>query len=381
MIELQNIEINEITLGTTPVVSIEFGDIPVWPSGYYYELVFKNVTYSSNTQLLTSGINFATFTCYYRKFRSSNNTLVSTEEVIATPSSSYCFNEGTKLYFDYDNYKATTLSSNTNQQVTLQYNGVTATGYVSRQGNSSWSSSSISAIVLSNTVADASGGNITYTGGDVTTTTNWTSGYTEAGSTTAADFPPSGATNSQSTNTVGHIIAYTKTVYIPSLANNVTSGQSSYTFTSNSYNGQTVSVTVYQAQNARHTTASYAFWNSDNNTIYENNGKRVTLPATPGASSTFRFVLKNTSIITYDSNYPTQYTSTSISNSTYTTQVYVGQGNGCVTSVSHPSTGEINEVNYSPNPGTIPRSSIIVCIPNDPSAWSTATLEVYQPQP
>lgn len=381
MISLKDIEINDITLGDTPIVSIEFGSIPVWPSGFYYELVFKNVTYSSNTQLLASRANYATFTCYYRKYRSSNNTLVSTEEVIATPSSSYCFNEGTKLYFDYDNYKATTLSSNSNQQVTLSYNGLTATGYVSRQGNSSWSTSSISAIVLSSTVADASGGNITYTGGDVTTTTNWTSGYTEAGSPTAAEFPSNGAINSQSTNTVGHIIAYTKTVYIPSLANNVTSGQSSYTFTSNSYNGQTVTVTVYQAQNARYTRSDYAFWNSDNDTIYDNEGKKVNIPATPGASSTFRFVLKNTSIITYDSNYPPQYTSSSISNSTYTTQVYVAQGGGCVTSVNHPSTGEINYVDYSPNTGTSPRSSIIVCVPNDPSAWSAATLEVYQPQP
>ncbi len=373
MISLQDIEINEITLGDTPIVSIEFGSIPVWPSGYYYELVFKNVTYSSNTQLLTSGINFATFTCYYRKYRSSNNTLVSTEEVIATPSSSYCFNEGTKLYFDYDNYKATTLSSDSNQQVSLQYNGVTATGYVSRQGNSSWSSSSISAIVLSSTVADASGGNITYTGGDVTTTTNWTSGYTEAGSTTAADFPSSGATNSQSTNTVGHIIAYTKTVYIPSLANNITSGQSSYTFTSNSYNGQTVSVTVYQAQNARYQQSSYSFWNPDPtpNVVYST----VNLPAVPGASSTFRFVVKQTTHTWYDSGYDTTTGGTNINNSNYNVTKYDVLNGGCVTAVN-PLGSEMYEGYYGPNTTGSKKQSIIVAVSTN-NDWN-ATLSVVQ---
>ena len=375
MISLQDIEINEITLGDTPVVSIDFGDIPVWPSGYYYELEFKNITYSSNTQLLASGANYATFTCYYRKYRSSNNTLVSTEEVIATPSSSYCSNEGTKLYFDYDNYKATAVSADSSASVSLSYNGLTATGYVSRQGNSSRNSYSLSAIVLSSTTADASGGNITYSGGDVTTTTLWSSGYSENPTTTAIAFTNAAASNNQATSVVGHIISYVKTVYIPSLSNHYTSGQSSYTFTSDSYNGQTVSVTVYQAQNARYSTQRYEI--VDYNTQEEYESDLLTLPATPGSSSSFAISAIKFTSVRYDSGYSESESKSTLSNVTHTLQNQAISNGGCVTSVSPIGDGGWS-CYYSANTSGTTKITMLLVSENS-SGNVVAGLRVQQP--
>ena len=376
MIELQNIEINEITLGTIPIVEITLGDIPVWPSGYTYTLTFKQVNYSSGSSIKANQTNYATFICYYDKFNSSN-VLVLRQEVTATPSATAFKTYDTSLYFDYDEYKGTQVISGT-KTATLYYNGLSTTGDFTFQGN--YASYSISPIVLDSSLVDASGGVVNYTGGEVTT--SWTSGYTNPTTQKATFSTYGGCSNSQVNTVIGYIISYTSQITIQSLARNATSGQSYYTFTSDSYGGQTVSVTVYQKQNAMYTTPaaqSYFFYNSDNDTLYDSS---IYVPAVPGASSTFRFKIKYDPLVWYDAD-PTKIGTggRTLKAADYTVNVAVAEGGGCVTSVNIvgiQSTSEIYEVNYSPNPSTTTdRSSILVAIANDYS-WNTS-IQVWQP--
>lgn len=132
MIELQNVEINEITLGTTPIVEITLGDIPVWPSNYTYTLTFKQVNYSSGSSIKANQTNYATFTCYYDKFNSSN-VLVLRQEVTAAPSATAFKAYDSSLYFD-DSYNTTQVNAGT-KTATLSYGGKSTTGEFSFQGN------------------------------------------------------------------------------------------------------------------------------------------------------------------------------------------------------------------------------------------------------
>ena len=378
MISLQNIEIQSITLGTTNVTEISFGDIPVWPSDFYYTLTYKQTDYSSSDKLYANGQNYATFTCYYRKYRSSNNSLVSTEEVIATPSSSTFYVESNdRLYFDYDDYKGTSIPSDSSVAVTLTYRGETATGKCKFQGNSP--SYSISPIVLDSSLVDASGGVINYTGGEVTT--SWTSGYVNSTTPKATFSTYAGCANSQVNTVIGYITSYTSQITIQSLARNATSGQSYYTFTSDSYGGQTVSVTVYQKQNAPHTTSQYAFWDVRTNAPY---GTTLTLPAayTTGDDTfgTIVFCVKYTSYTYYDADPEvTSSGGNSISNTSYDITLYAVQGGGCITSVSR--VGSENWTgSYSPNATQNMKETILVAIDNSSSysQWS-ASQQVQQP--
>lgn len=376
MIDLKQIDV--ITFGTTPIKLISFGDTPVWPGDYSYVLYFKSATYSSSTtnKVHATGDDYVTFVCDYAKIRTSTGTLVEVEtDVIATPSAQYFIeNNGGKLYYDYYNYKATRVDASTSLPVTLTYRGATTTTTFAFAGNTSSVSSSISPIVLSQSVADASGNNITYTGGDVTTSTNWTSGYSQVTSTTYANFT-NAATNSQSTSTVGHIVGYTKTVYIPSLGRNVTSGQSSYTFISDSYNGQTVSVTVYQAQNARYQNSGYQFWDLRTDTALST----VTVPAAYDGTDTYGTLVlsvKQTLNVWYDADPTVVSSGTTVMNSDYDITINAAASANSITSVYR--TGSENWVaNYSPNTSGTTKRSVLVALHNG-GQWN-ATLMVEQP--
>ena len=361
MIELGTREISAIDLGTRGISSIELGTAPVWPAGYHYTLTLKQVNYSSaSNSVHASGSDYVTFTCYYRKVRSSDNTVLETNTVTASPSATYFKNTSGQLSFDVSTYYATTVSASSTKQVTLSYGSATPiTATFSFSGNTKYDTASITPIILDSSVVSAGGGQVTYTGGDVTINRVWTSGYSErVTSGTAAQFSLP-AYNSSVSSITGYITSYTKTATINSLTNNQTGGQTNYVFTSDAYgdNGATVSVTVHQEKNGMHQSTDYAFWDPDNNVAYSQSG--INIPASPAGYIKFEIV--RATVTTWDSDYPGSTTTATVYHSDYTYQAVAYSGGGCITSIGWYDSLYILQANYSANTGSNTRISGIIC--------------------
>ena len=367
MIELGTSEITAIELGSTSISLIELGTDQVWPAGYYYTLTLQQVNYSSaSNSVHASGSDYVTFTCYYRKLRSSDDTVIETTSVTASPSATYFKNTSGKLSFDVSTYYATTVSASSSKQVTLSYGSASSiTATFSFSGNTSYDTASITPIVLDSSVVAAGGGQVTYTGGDVTISRAWTSGYSEqVTSGTAAQFS-NPAYNSSVSTVYGVITSYTKTATINSLLNNQTGGQTYYSFTSDAYgdNGATVFVTVYQSTNGMHQTSSYAFWDPDNDEAYPQAG--ITIPASPAGY--VKFEIARTTTTSWDSGYPSSTTGATIHHSDYTySNDSVGTAQ-CITNIGWYDSLYILQANYSANTGSGMRMSLIRCTANDQS--------------
>lgn len=355
MIHIGSTEIETIHIGSSPSGTIYWGISPVWPTNYHFVLTLKSVSYSSSSNNVhATGNDYAVFTCYYSKVNSSTGTTMSITEVTATPAAMYFTTDSNnRLYYDYDNAKSETVAGTSTYLATLTYMGLSISATFAFAGNSKTTTSSITPIVLDSSVAAAGGSNITYTGGDVTTTNRWSSGYSETSTPTAANFTNASA-NSQSSTTSGYIVAYTKTVYIPSLENHTTSGQSYYTFTSDQYNGTTVSVTVYQAENAMHTNnPRYAFCNYTDYTEYSST---LTLPASPSGS--FTVCLQYIRSYSYDSGYSGGQTKTIQSNTSYTMLNQAALGGGCIS--ASPIGGEGWDCIYGQNTSGSMKISVLL---------------------
>ena len=365
-----------IKVGTTPVIDFNVGGrgvaqikistTPVWPDGYYYALVFKSVSYSSgNSVSAYHGDSYATFECYYKKVRSSDDAVLETTTVTASPSAYAFTNVYDNLHFDYANYKGTAVPASSTTQVTLSYGAATPiTATFSFGGNTSYDTASITPIVLDSSVVAAGGGQVTYTGGDVTISRAWTSGYSEQLSSGTAQFS-NPAYNSSVSTVYGVITSYTKTATINSLANNQTGGQTYYSFTSDAYgdNGATVSVTVYQSTNGMHQTSSYAFWDPDNDEAYPQAG--ITIPASPAGY--VKFEIARTTTTSWDSGYPSSTTGATIHHSDYTySNDSVGTAQ-CITNIGWYDSLYVLQANYSANTGSGMRMSLIRCTANDQS--------------
>lgn len=353
MIEIGNTVITGITIGTTTPDFIDVGSTRVWPDGYYYTLTFKQVDYSSGTRLFATGLNYATFTCYYRKY-SMDDTLIETTEVLATPSATYCVASGTQLRWDYDTYKTTVVAANASASVSLSYQGVSCTGTVSIAGNSHSNVYSFTPVVLSATGVTAAGGSLTYTGGEVTTYWQWSSGVQEEKGTDDIHFEYN-APNSQVPSVEGYVDWDSKDIDIPSLGTNTTNSQSYYTFQSEDYGGDVYEFTVYQAKNSRTTnTTIWKVRNATTSQYYEDD--ELVLPQSPGGSFTIQVVT-----VTYRrwESGAEQYTTPSVVPlSDYTIEMYddesveIGEPGyeGAVTSYdTNPSGGNTIVCYYQPN--------------------------------
>lgn len=380
MIELGTSEITAIELGSNSISLIELGTDQVWPAGYHYTLTLKQTTYSSASgSVHASGSDYVTFECYYRKVRTSDNTVLETTTVTASPSATYFKNTNGHLSFDVSTYYATVVSASIMKEVTLSYGSAPSiTESFSFSGNTSYDTASITPIVLDSSVVAAGGGQVTYTGGDVTISRAWTSGYSEqVSSGTAAQFSLP-AYNSSAPSIAGYITSYTKTVIIDSLANNQTGGQTDYVFTSDAYgdNRATVQVTVHQEKNGMHQQEPvYRFWDPDNNVAYPLDG--ITIPASPAGSIFFEIVRATST--TWDSGYPGSTTTATVYHSDYTYQAVAYSGGGCITNIGYGDSLYILQANYSANTGTNQRISGIICTITSDS--KTLGLVVTQPAP
>ena len=362
MITVGSAEIDDIKVGSVQIAQVNVASTQVWPTGYYYTLALKQVSYSSGTRLLPTGANYAEFTCYFRKYR-TGGTLVETQEVLAIPTASYCVNSITELRFDYDTYKATAVPADSAVTVHLSYQGATTTGTVSIAANSFNYYSTITPIVLSNSEADASGGTLTYTGGDYTTVKRWSSGYDEAYATGAAAFSLP-AQNSSVSSLYAYAISATKTITVPSLANNQTGGQTYYDLVSDSYgdNGATVSVRIYQAQNSYHQTSDYSFWDPDNSQAYAMN---ISIPASP--AGIIKFQIRQVTVTTWDSGYQSSTSTNIISHSSYTYQAVPYMNGGCISNIGYYDSTYTLQANNTANTGSSTRVSGIICTLQSPS--------------
>ena len=381
MIYVGSSEVSNFNVGGLSVEQINVSTARVWPDGYYYALVFKSVSYSSgNSVSAYHGDSYATFECYYRKVRTSDNTVLETTTVTASPSAYAFTNVYDNLHFDYANYKGTTVPASSTTQVTLSYGAATPiTATFSFGGNTSYDTASITPIVLDSSVVAAGGGQVTYTGGDVTISRAWTSGYSEqVSSGTAAQFSLP-AYNSSAPSIAGYITSYTKTATINSLLNNQTGGQTDYVFTSDAYgdNRATVQVTVHQEKNGMHQTSNYTFWDPDNNVAYPQAG--ITIPASPAGSIFFEIVRATST--TWDSGYPGSTTTATVYHSdyTYSLEQIVGMQN-CVTSIGYGDGLYILKADYSANTGSNIRMSVIKCVSNN-SSFKDMYLQITQPAP
>ena len=372
MIQVGSNEVTDIRVGSLQTIQVNVGSTQVWPTGYYYTLTYKRTTYSSGTKLFTSANNYATFICDYKKYR-RNGTLVSTEEVTAIPSAYYCVNYDTQLRFDRSTYGTTQLAENPSVSVDLSYQGATTTGTVAIAANTYSYYATITPIVVTNNSVGASGGSMTYTGGDYTTTRRWTSGDEEAYATGTATFT-NPAQNSSVSSVYGYIISNNKTIVLPSLANNTTGGQTHYDFTSESYgdNHATASITIYQAQNSMHQTSGYYVWDVDNNKAFEQN---ITVPKTPAGY--IKFQVRKVTSTTWDSGYEGGVSTDTLNHSSYTYQNVPYMNGGCITSIGYWDSNYTLQANYSANTGNTSRVSGIICTSQSPSF--TIALTVTQP--
>ena len=303
----------------------------------YYTLTFSARTYSNGSSIHATGSDYCEFKCKYNKYRTSDSGLVSSTLVTATPSATYFTASGTKLYYNYNSYKATTVNAG-NYTATLTYNGLSTTATFAFAGNTSTNVSSISPVVPSVETVAASGGTISYTGGVITTNKNWSSGYQQFVSSGKSEFNT--ATHSKNSGFVGSVVTANSKIIIPSLGTTVVAA-GTYTFTSSSYAGY--SFTIGQSANAiTNTTNSYVVYDTSTDRAIAN-------PYRIGgnADGSFKFYIKNT-----ETNY---YTSTASARTTYNlsnTSWTAGTSNdshSIVNSFARYSDGKSMTVNYRAN--------------------------------
>ena len=302
MIFVGNNSIKNMEVGNNIPDGVYVGDTLVWPTeiDFYYTLVFYSRTYSdSSNKVHATGNDYCTFSCKYNKYRKADSGLVEETIVVAEPSSTYFVASENKLYFNYNQYKATEVSAG-NKTVTLTYSGLSTTTTVSFDGNTYNNKSVISPVVPAVETIAASGATISYTGGVVTNSKYWSSGYDEFVSTGKSEFYT--ATHSKNSGFVGSVVTANSKIIIPSLGTTVVAA-GTYTFTSSSYAGY--SFTIGQSANAiTNTTNSYAVYDTSTDRAIAN-------PYRIGgdADGSFKFYIKNT-----ETNY---YTSTASARTTY----------------------------------------------------------------
>ena len=317
MIYVKNSPTSNIYVKNTRTSYVYIKNYKTWPVAeqeeYYYVLSNPTPSYSLSSSLLANGNNYVTFTCRWEKYVvGGSGTPVETSTVTATPTApTYFIRSGNELYFDYDNYKAYTVSSG-NKTVTLTYSGETCTGTFSFQGKTSHTEATISPIVPSSSSFTAAGGNGSYSGGVVTLNTVWTSQYVSNTSTYDALFTGNNASvaNSSDDDFTGYVNS-NKTFVIPSLGTTPVSA-GTYTFTSDSYGDNDASVTfvINQGRNkVESSTHDYQVWNTVTDTVITNNELSIT-----NAAQTLNVVLKdawsevwtsttpNTGVKTYNTN-------------------------------------------------------------------------------
>lgn len=373
MIKVGNTTKNNIKVGSRTPSTIKVGSRQVWPTGYYYVLTYKRTNYSSGTKLLPNASNYATFTCDYKKY-SVGGTLVSTEEVLAVPSAAYCVNSVEELRFDKDNYGTTQVAADTAATVNLSYRGASTTATVSVGSNTSTLYSTITPIVLSDSEVGASGGTLTYTGGDYTTVRRWTSGIDEPYATGAAGFSLP-AQNSSVSTVYAYAISATKTITINSLDNNQTGAQTYYDLVSDNYgnNSANVTVRVYQAKNSYHQTSNYYIWNPDTNEAYPQSG--ILVPTSPAGY--IKFQVRQATTTTWDSGYQSSSSTNTLNHSSYSYSYQSFMGGGCITGIGYYDSNYTLQANYSANQGSQQRISGIFCTSQSPSF--NLVLQVTQP--
>ena len=361
MIKIGTAEATDFKLGAIQVAQINVGTGKVWPAGYTYTLEIKSVNYSSaGNTVHATGSDSVEFECYYKKYR--YGTLVETTTVVAIPSSTYFENRLDRLYFDYDNYKGTTVAASSAMSATLAYGAAPSiTGTFSFAGNTSHNESTITPITLATSSVGASGATITYTGGVVSTKRVWSSGYEENLGTSDVNFSLP-AYNSLVPTLAGYVNGYGKEIMIPSLTNNQTGGQSTYTFTSDSYNGTTVQIVITQASNGMHQTSQYVVWDPDNSEAYSPN---INVPASPAGY--VKFQVRRETSTTYDSGYNAGSTTSTINHSDYTYQAVAYAGGGCITNVGWWDSNYTLQANYSANTSGSMRVSGVIIVANDSS--------------
>lgn len=390
MIELQNIQINEISLGNIPVTKIELGDFRVWPDTYVYSLTLKSVNYSSSTNKVhATGYDYVTFVCDFY-IATTGGTLIEAEtDVIATPSAQYFIeNNGGKLYYDYYNYKATQVMPNDTASVRLTYRGATTTTTFAFAGNTSSINYETTPVSLSTWLADASGGTLTYTGGTYTQIRHWSSGFDEQiGETYDIQFGQ--ASNSVATSVYGYVYAADKEITIETLGKNTTTAQTYYEFHSTYPSTVNITFTVYQKKNA--VTSTDTVWKAKNartGEYFENN--RVTVPAAPtSGDSTFGSLIVQVDFTQYrkwESNADEYSSPVPIPTSVYYDNLivhddsgtYMGQQNydGCI--VSHSPGTESVMFNYVPNTAPYTKESNIIFHGTFQNVEKGTSLEVSQ---
>lgn len=296
MIYVKNSSTSNIYVKNTRTSAVYIKNYKTWPAGdegeYYWVLSNPVPSYSEGSNLWASGTNYVTFTCRWEKYAVGGSGIpVESTTVTATPTAPTGFVvSGNDLYFNYFNYRGTTVSSGS-KTVTLTHSGETCTGTFSFQGNTSHVEASISPIVPSSNSFTAEGGTGSYSGGVVTLSTVWTSQYVSDTSTSDALFTGynASANNSSDSDFTGYIDS-NKTFVIPNLGTTPVSA-GTYTFTSNSYgdNNASVSFVINQGRNkVESSTHDYQVWNTVTDTVITNNDLSIT-----NAAQTLNVVLKD----------------------------------------------------------------------------------------
>ena len=245
-------------------------------ANYTYSLQLQNngVKYSgttSSTGIHSNGTDYCEFVCDYKKL--SGTSVVQTTTVTATPQCNYFKAVGTKLYYDYDNYKGNGLARG-DITATLSYGSgelsASTTGTFKFDGNYKTSTDYLTTGVTITGVGSsdsnpihASGGTISYTGGQYKQVDHWSSGWNQEGNVSNINFKT--ANNSASSSFTGRCDSYDKEINVPTLSSTTVNSVSYYSFSSDIPVSDIVEFKVYQGKNEETTSGNYGVYSGSTN--------------------------------------------------------------------------------------------------------------------
>lgn len=348
---------------------------------YTYELQNKETKYyggsaTSSTGIHpTSGIEYCEFVCYYIK--KLNGSEVERTTVTATPvCTPYFVASGTKLYYNYDEYKGNVVNGR-NYTATLNYgNAPSKTATFKFAGNSynvvdylitGVSITGGAGSSASNPIAASGDTNISYTGGEYKAVKRWSSGYESTDN--SVKIPLSAAYHSLNNTITGLCIPSSNVIQISNLSTTaVSAGYYDFTATTPQY-----SFKVYQAANSTAVTNVYELYKTSPNPVEKLTGYGSSVfnftASTNGGS--YVFDLKKNTKTTYASG--AEYDSTSsVSLAGGTVTVYNGTG-GLFVSAS--IVNEVLSVNCDSFSGPSTTKTNVVAVSYSDGGF---TLNVYQ---